>query len=97
MDKIIKALGISLVIMQIINIIYVVMFIGNVLNNRVQQGSGTVYYVYGYEIMDFFFFEIMMMIMSITLSSLLMELEVKFVTTLKRIIRMDEIEEDEEY
>jgi hypothetical protein len=92
MDKTIRALGISLIIAQIINIIYLVMFFGNILNNSAQLNGRTIYYIGWSEIESFLGFEVIMLGISILLTILLVDREVVFIETLKRIIRIDEIE-----
>jgi len=93
MDKIIRTLGISLIIVQIINIVYLVMFFGNILSNATQLDGKTVYYITWAEMESFMGFEAMILALSILLTILLVDREVVFVETLKRIIRIDEIEE----
>jgi len=94
MDKIIRALGISLIITQIINIVYLVMFFGSILGNDKTELNGvSMYYISWSEIESFMGFEAMMMALSILLTILLVDREVVFIETLKRIIRIDEIEE----
>ena len=92
MDKTIRALGISLIIVQIINIIYLVMFFGNILNNSTRLNGRTIYYISWPEIESFLGFEVIMLGISILLTILLVDHEVVFIETLKRIIRIDEIE-----
>jgi len=46
MDKIIRALGISLIITQIINIVYLVMFFGSILGNDKTELNGCVDVLY---------------------------------------------------
>jgi hypothetical protein len=93
MDKIIRALGISLIAIQIINIVYLVMFFGNIFGNVTKINGETVYYISWSEIDNFMEFEAIIFAISILLTILLVDHEVAFIETLKRIIRMDEIEE----
>jgi len=95
MDKIIKALGISIILTVIADIIYMVMFFGDVFDSPVQLNSEKVYYMSGTELEGFLSFMSITLGIIIILTVLLIELEVTFVKTLKRIIRVDEIEEDE--
>jgi hypothetical protein len=93
MDKIIRALGISLIITQIINIVYLVMFFGSILGDRTQLNGVTMYYISWSEIESFIGFEAIMLAFSILWTILLVDHEIVFIETLKRIIRIDEIEE----
>jgi len=93
MDKTIRALGISVIVTLLINIIYIVLFFGNVFNNTIQIDGKTMYFINKSELESFLGFETIILSISILLTILLVEHEVTFIETLKRIIRIDEIEE----
>jgi hypothetical protein len=93
MDKIIKALGITVLVLQIINFVYIIMFTGNVFNNSTQLNGEKVFYVTDSGIDDFLIVETMVFVTSVILVVALIELETHFVHTLRKIIRVDEIEE----
>ena len=93
MDKIIKTLGITVLTLQMINFVYIIMFTGNVFNNSTQLNGEKVFYVSDTGIDDFLTVETMVFVISVILVVVLIELETHFVHTLRKIIRVDEIEE----
>ena len=93
MDKIIKTLGITVLTLQMINFVYIIMFTGNVFNNSTQLNGEKVFYVSDTGIDDFLIVETMVFVISVILVVALIELETHFVHTLRKIIRVDEIEE----
>jgi hypothetical protein len=92
MDKIIKALGVFVLTLQLVNFIYIIVFTGNVYNNSAQLNGEKVFYIGGSEINDFLVVETMIFMTSVLLIILLIELETNFVHTLRRIIKTDEAE-----
>jgi sterol desaturase/sphingolipid hydroxylase (fatty acid hydroxylase superfamily) len=92
-DKIIKALGIAVLSLQIINLVYIIVFTGDVFNNSAQLNGEKVFYIVDSGINDFLLFETMIFVVSVILVIILIELETYFIHTLRKIIKMDEIEE----
>lgn len=93
MDKIIKALGITVLVLQMINFVYIITFTGSVFNDSAQLNGEKVFYVSDTGIDDFLIVETMVFVISVILVVALIELETHFVHTLRKIIRVDEIEE----
>jgi hypothetical protein len=93
MDKTIKALGVAVLALQIINFAYVIMFVGNVFDNPVQVNGEKVFYIGDSGIDNFLLVETMVFVASVILVIMLIELEAHFVHTLRKIIKIDEIEE----
>jgi hypothetical protein len=93
MDKIIKALGIAVLALQIINFIYIITFTGSVFDNSTWLDGEKVFYIGDSGIDNFLLVETMIFVTSVILVISLIELETHFVHTLRKIIRMDEIEE----
>ena len=93
MDKIIKALGIAVLLLQIVNFVYIIVFTGNVFDNPTQVNGEKVFYIGDSGIDNFLLVETMVFVISVTLVVALVELETHFVHTLRKIIRLDEIEE----
>jgi hypothetical protein len=92
MDKTIKALGITVLALQIINFAYVIVFVGNVFDNPTQVNGEKVFYIGDSGIDNFLLVETMVFVASVILVIMLIELEAHFVYTLRKIIKIDEIE-----
>jgi len=92
-DKIIKALGIAVLALQIMNFVYIIVFTGDVFNNSAQLNGEKVFYIGDSGIDDFLLVETMIFVVSVILVIILIELETHFVHTLRKIIKMDEIED----
>ena len=92
MDKTIKALGVAVLALQIINFVYVITFVGNVFDNPVQVNGEKVFYIGDSGIDNFLLVETMVFVASVILVIMLIELETHFVYTLRKIIKIDEIE-----
>jgi hypothetical protein len=92
MDKTIKALGVAVLALQIINFVYIIMFVGNVFDNPVQVNGEKVFYIGDSGIDNFLLVETMVFVASVILVIMLIELEAHFVYTLRKIIKIDEIE-----
>jgi hypothetical protein len=69
------------------------MFFGSILSTPTKLNGETMYYIDWPEMESFMGFEAIIFGMSILLTILLVDHEIVFVETLKRIIRIDEIEE----
>jgi hypothetical protein len=93
MDKIIKALGITVLALQIVNFVYIITFTGNVFDNPTQVNGEKVFYIGDSGIDNFLLVETMIFVISVILVVTLIELETHFVYTLRKIIKIDEIEE----
>jgi hypothetical protein len=68
-------------------------FAGDVFNNSAEVNGQKAFYITGSEINEFLTVETMVLFTSVLIITLLLELEVNFVSTLKKIIKIDEIKE----